>query len=100
MGKGDSAMYYYNKAHDVNPKNPDALSQIGDYYLTEGNAIGEDMNKLGNSADEVKKYNELKAKRKAIYMQAKPYFEQAQKIDPDDAQIKRILVRLEALTAE
>lgn len=98
MNKEDSAIYYYKKAHEVNPKNADALTPIGDYYITQGNAIGEEINKLGNSADDTKKANELSAKKKALYLQAIPYYEDAAKLAPDDAAIKRILGKLKLMT--
>ena len=58
------------------------------------------MNNLGNSAADIKKYDELKKERKGFYLQAKPYLDKAHEIDPNDEQINRVLKQVETYTKD
>ena len=98
IGNEDSVIYYYKKSSDINPKNIKPLNNLGAWYVNKANALAEQMNKLGNSPDEVKKYNEMQKQRKALYVLAKPYLEKANAIDPKDEQIKRTLKQIELYT--
>lgn len=100
IGNEDSVVYYYLKAAEINPKNIKPWNNLGALYVNKANALVEEMNKLGNSSADAKKYEELKAKRKELYLKAKPYLEKAKAIDPDDAQITRTLKQIELYTTE
>ena len=69
-------------------------------YVNKANALVEQMNKLGNTSADIKKYDELKKERTELYKKAKPYLEKAKEIDPSDAQINRTLKQVELYTAE
>jgi tetratricopeptide (TPR) repeat protein len=100
IGNEDSVVHYYLRAAEVNPKNVKPWNNLGAIYVAKANALVEPMNKLGNSAAEIKKYNEMKAERKAYYLKAKPYLDKAHEIDPNDAQINRVLKQVELYTTE
>lgn len=100
IGNEDSVVYYYTKSADINPKNIKPWNNLGAWYVNKANALVEEMNKLGNSSADTKKYDELKAKRKELYVKAKPYLVKAQEIDPTDAQINRTLKQVELYTTE
>jgi tetratricopeptide (TPR) repeat protein len=100
IGNEDSVVYYYTKSAEINPKNIKPWNNLGAWYVNKANALVEEMNKLGNTAADTKKYDELKAKRKDLYVKAKPYLIKAQEIDPTDAQISRTLKQVELYTTE
>jgi uncharacterized membrane protein YccC len=54
------------------------------------------MNKLGNSAADVKKYDEMGGQIKALYVLARPYLQKAADLDPSDAQVNRTLKQIDA----
>jgi tetratricopeptide (TPR) repeat protein len=100
IGNEDSVVYYYIKSAEINPKNIKPWNNLGAWYVNKANALVEEMNKLGNTAADTKKYDELKAKRKELYVKAKPYLIKAQEIDPTDTQISRTLKQIELYTTE
>ncbi|MCS6935276.1 MAG: hypothetical protein NZM35_09040 [Chitinophagales bacterium] len=95
MYNEDSAIAYYLKAIEVNkakkadPAHAKPYNNIAAIYVKKSNAIVEQMNKLGTTAADQKKYEALDAEQKQWLQKALPYLEQAHKLNPDDAQIKR-----------
>jgi tetratricopeptide (TPR) repeat protein len=100
IGNEDSVVYYYLRSAEVNPKNVKPWNNLGALYVAKANALVEPMNKLGNSGADLKKYNDMKAERKNYYLKAKPYLDKAHEIDPNDAQINRVLKQVELYTTE
>jgi len=100
IGNEDSVVYYYSRSGEVNPKNIKPWNNLGALYVNKANALVEQMNKLGNTSADVKKYDEMKKARTELYKKAKPYLEKAKEIDPSDAQITRTLKQVELYTAE
>ncbi len=78
----DEAENYYKKAIELDPKNEAAYINLGIVILKAEPAILEEINSLGNSAADNKRYDELLAKRKGLYGKAIPYFEQALSVNP------------------
>lgn len=87
----DSVIYYYTKATEMNPKNDMAWNNLGAWYVNKVGPIVSEMNSLGNSAADTKKYEELKAKRKELYLKGRPYLEKVLELNPDDARAKQTL---------
>lgn len=93
----DSVIYYYNKAIEVNKTKTVAATHskpynnLGALYVKKGNEIGDQMNKLGMSSADQKKYDELAAKQKEWFEKAIPMFEKAKELDPSDALISKNL---------
>ncbi len=100
IGNEDSVVYYYTKAAEINPKNIKPWNNLGALYVNKANLMVEEMNKLGNTSADIKKYDELKKQRRELYLKAKPYLEKAKEIDPNDAQITRTLKQVELYTAD
>jgi tetratricopeptide (TPR) repeat protein len=100
IGNEDSVIYYYLKSAEINPKNVKPWNNLGALYVAKANALVEPMNKLGNSSADVAKYNELKKQRREYYAKAKPYLAKAHEIEPNDAQINRVIKQVELYTAE
>lgn len=78
------AMRHYEKALQINPNYVNANINMGALILDGEQQIVDQMNKLGTSAKEQKRYDELKAQRDALYKKSLPYFENALKGDPDN----------------
>ena len=73
MGNNEGAIKYYEKAIELNPEMAEARLNIAAAILSQESTIVEEMNKLGMSKADTKKYEELSEKRKNIYRAALPY---------------------------
>ena len=69
-GNNDQARIYFQKVLKVDPKNADAAMNCATTFAKEGDALVDPMNALGNTASDIKKFNELKAKKDNLYRQA------------------------------
>ena len=85
LGNSAGAIEYYEKAISLNPKYAAAYNNIGALILGGAKAIVDEMNGLGTSNADYKKYDELKEKRQGIYKDAAPYLEKALENRSDDA---------------
>lgn len=86
-----NATKYYNKAIELDPKNYNAYNNMGVLLISGDVDIVNKMNKLGSSAADNKKYDELSKQRDKNFTQAIPYFEKAYQINPND-DVKRVLL--------
>lgn len=86
------AMKHYEKALQIKPDYVNANINMGVLILDEEKKIVEEMNNLGTSAKEQKRYDELKAKRDGLYKKTIPYFEAAHKADPSNEYIMEVMV--------
>jgi tetratricopeptide (TPR) repeat protein len=90
-GNFKDARMYYEKVLTIDPQYIKALKDMSALILKEEDEIVKQMNSLGNSAADDKKYDELKAKRVSIYKEAIPYLESVLKIDDTDIDYARTL---------
>ncbi len=81
LGEKKDAENYYNKAIELDPKMQNAYLNLVSLILEQENTIVEEMNSLGTSRAENKKYDELKLKRESIYMDCIPILRKLIKID-------------------
>jgi tetratricopeptide (TPR) repeat protein len=65
----------------------DAYNNLGSLYLDQAAPLVDKMNNLGLSQADQKKYNSLKKQRNALYSQAKPFLEEAVRIDDTAYQV-------------
>jgi len=86
------AMKFYEKALQLKPDMTNANINMGVMVLDGEKAMVEEMNKLGTSAKEQKRYDELKAKRDSLYKKALPYFESAHKSEPENQYVMEVMV--------
>ncbi len=84
----------YKKALELDPQNVDANYNLGALYINESAKIAEEMNNLGMSTAEQKRYEELKPKLMEMYKKALPYLEKAYENDPQDKAIQQTLMRV------
>mgnify|MGYP001177013899 FL=1 len=81
LGEKKDAENYYNKAIELDPKMQNAYLNLVSLILEQENAIVEEMNSLGTSRAENKKYDELKLKRESIYTDCIPILRKLIEID-------------------
>lgn len=93
-GQTDEAIKVYEQAIKINPKNEKAYYNLGAIYFLSANKYVEQLNALGTSAADNKRYEELIAERKAVYLKAKPLFEKVLELKPDDALAKDALKKI------
>ncbi len=80
----DKSMKYYTEASNRDPKNVDAIYSMGSMMFNRAVALNAQMNELGNSKAEQVKYEEMNKEVTELFDKALPYFERAEKIDPND----------------
>ncbi len=117
LGNKEKAFEYYKQALELRPDYEGALINIAALKLSGEDKIVEEMNNLGNSAADNKKYDQLKKERENAYKEALPFLERANVINPtnqnvlkylmniysqigEDAKYKTVKAKLEALEAK
>lgn len=78
------ALKNYEKALSINPNHVNANINMGTLAMADEEKIVNEMNGLGTSAKDNKRYDELKKQRNEIYKKSLPYFEKAIKADPEN----------------
>ncbi|HSD13954.1 MAG TPA: tetratricopeptide repeat protein [Flavobacterium sp.] len=91
-GEIEEAKKYYEKAIAINPKYFNAYNNLGALCLSGDDKIVKEMNSLGMTPKESKRYDELKAKRQKMFSSAIPYFEKALELEPQNEGVKSILL--------
>ncbi len=94
LGDNDQAMEYYKKALELKPDYTSAQINMAALILGGEKAIVEEMNNLGTSSKDYKRYDELKIKREELYKSAVPYLEGALKSDADNIEAVRTLMNI------
>jgi hypothetical protein len=67
----------FQKAVQIEPDNAGFNYNYGALYYNQATDVNSEMNALGTSAADQKKYDELKAKRDALFVKSSPYFEKS-----------------------
>ena len=75
----DNALTYYKKTIEIDPNYAEAYSNIGLIYCLKA----QDFSSKATSDMNDPKYNEDMATLKSFYEQAKPYYEKARELKPD-----------------
>ncbi len=90
-GDKAKAKEYYNKVIKLDPKYVNALTNMSALILSEEANIITEMNGLGSSASDDKRYDELKESRKDLYKSALPYLEKVLQIKEDENVAKTLM---------
>ena len=80
----EKAIEYYKQALEIDPEMTNARMNIVVAILAKERAIIDEMNGLGMSKEDNKRYEELEEERKEIYEQAVPYLEKVIESDPEN----------------
>lgn len=94
IGEEDEALDYYNQTIKIDPNHYAANLNAAVLILNKDENIVEEMNNLGMTAEDNKKYDQLQEKRKELMNQAIPYLENAIKIDDSDVEVMRTLANV------
>lgn len=94
LGNKEEALSNYNKALELKPEYEVALINIAALKLSEEEKIVDEMNSLGTSAADNKKYDDLRKKRESVYKEVLPYLEKAYKINPSNQNVVTYLMNL------
>jgi len=85
---------YYKKAIELKPDYSNAYLNLAILKLDSDTKIVEEMNGLGNSAKDNKRYEELKLQREKVFKDALPYLEKVVELDPDNKDAKQTLLNV------
>ena len=94
----DNAKKYYDKAIELNPKYTNAYINLAALILGQEESIIDEMNNLGTSAADDRRYDELREERNQLYLDAIPYLEQALVADPTNVQAAKTLSNIFSAT--
>jgi len=90
----EKALEYYRKALELKPGYALAQINIAAILLRGEGAIVEEMNGLGTSSKDNRRYDELKNNRKVLYHEVLPLLESAMKTKTDNVELVRTLMNL------
>lgn len=96
----ENARKYYNKALEINPNYADALLNMAVLILEGESEIIEEMNGLGTSAADDKRYNELRENRSKLYAEAVPFLKKVLEINPKNIDATRTLMNMYSVLGE
>ena len=80
----DKAKANYAKAAQIDPKNVDAHYQLGQLFYNRAVLVNQEMAKLGNTNEDLKKYKVLNKEMLDMFEQALPHFQKAESLDAND----------------
>ncbi|GAA3731079.1 hypothetical protein GCM10022422_11600 [Flavobacterium ginsengisoli] len=83
---------YYLKAIEINPEYTNAYLNLAALKLEAEKPIIDEMNKLGTSAKDMKRYDVLKAQRETIFKGVIPYLKKANELDPKNEDVSKTLL--------
>lgn len=80
----EEARAAFKRALEINPGYINASLNLSTTYVNEGNGLIDEMNTLGNSRDDIARYDELKQKKDALFLEGAGILEEALKSNPDN----------------
>ncbi len=94
LGDNEKALEYYKKALEVKPDYASAQINIAAIILSGETALNEEMNSLGTSNADYKRFDILKKQKQDLYRDAIPYLEGALESKPDNVDAVRTLMQI------
>ena len=83
---------YYLKAIEINPNYTNAYLNLAALKLEAEKPIIDEMNKLGTSAKDMKRYEVLKSQRESVFKGVIPYLKKANELDPKNEDVSKTLL--------
>lgn len=94
LGDVKTAQKYYKQAIELNPEMENAYINMATTTLSKEREIVEEMNSLGTSKADNKKYQKLNEEKKQYYSDALPYLEKAIEINPQNIGAMQTLMNI------
>lgn len=94
QGNNDKAIEYYKRSLELDPSSENTYLNMASTILQKEGPMVEEMNGLGNSAADNKRYDELKKEREDLYRDAAPYLEQLLEVNPGNIDATRTLMNI------
>lgn len=85
---------YYKRAIEIKPDFINAYLNLAILKLDGDKKLIEEMNKLGTSEKDNKRYLVLKKQRETVFKDALPYLEKASELDPSNKDVKTTLLNV------
>ena len=79
---------------EINPKYTNAYINLAALKLEDEKVIIDEMNKLGTSTKDMKRYEELKAKRQNLFRGTIPFLQKAVELDPSNVDVAKTLLNV------
>jgi tetratricopeptide (TPR) repeat protein len=99
-GDLESAKKYYDRAIELDPTDVNSKINMAAMLLSEEKGIIDEMNSLGSSSADNKRYDELKKQRADIYESAIPYLEAVLEVDPTNIDAAKTLMNIYSATGD
>lgn len=99
-GNSEEAIKYYEKAITLDPNYVDAYNNLAVVILDGEAAIVEEMNGLGTSSADNRKYDELKEKRSKLYKDAIPHLEKVLELKSSNVDTAKTLMNIYSVLGE
>jgi len=85
---------YYKKVIEINPKYINAYINLAALKLENEKQIIDEMNKLGTSPKDMKRYEVLKKQREDLFRSAVPFLQKAVELDPKNTDVVKTLLNV------
>ena len=96
----EEAKAHYNKAIELDPKYTNAYINLSALILGQEEALIEEMNGLGTSRADDKRYDELREERQGLYKEAVPYLVTALDLDAKNSSAAKTLMNIYSILGE
>lgn len=100
LGDIDQSIAYYKKAVEIDPTMVNAYNNMALMTIDKRNPLVEEMNNLGMSKADNKRYAELEEEIKVIYRDALVYLEKVFELDPNRVETARTMMNIYSLLGE
>ena len=94
LGNNEKAIEYYKKALELDPEMSNARINIAYVILSKEQPIIEQMNQLGTSEADNKKYEQLSEERNQLYKDAMPHLIKVLEVDQENVQAAKTLMNI------
>ncbi|HQZ25776.1 MAG TPA: tetratricopeptide repeat protein [Flavobacterium sp.] len=85
---------YYKRVIEINPKYTNAYINLAALKLEDEKVIIDEMNKLGTSAKDMKRYEVLKTQREDLFKATIPFLQKAYELDPTNIDVAKTLLNV------
>ena len=97
---GDRAKEFYKKALALDPNHVNAKINLSILILDRETAILDEMNTLGMTPEDDKRYEELKVERFNLYTEAVPYLESIVELQPKNMDVIKTLLNIYSIIGQ